>query len=169
MISFFSQRYLPTDRTGDVIYRITDVVAFVLCLRTIFILRKKPKSITSANEFNLKIVLLMAIPALILALFVHPSLNNLYIFDVSYFLLLWLRHWQVAWTFALYLESVAMLPQLYLFTKNGKEIESYVSHYVSSQGFSRLSAMVFWIFSFHELNDEASQGFGLVSSSFINL
>lgn len=40
----------------------------------------------------------------VLACLFHPSLNNNTIGDV-------------AWTFALYTESVAMMPQLYLFTK----------------------------------------------------
>lgn len=40
----------------------------------------------------------------ILASFFHPSLNNNSLGDI-------------AWTFSLYTESVAMMPQLYLFMK----------------------------------------------------
>mmetsp|Transcript_11268 Transcript_11268/g.12870 ORF Transcript_11268/g.12870 Transcript_11268/m.12870 type:complete len:291 (-) Transcript_11268:130-1002(-) len=141
--------YLPYDASGDFIYRISDIVAFGLCVRTIWALRRKYANLNHANSPNPQIILALTVPTLLMAMFIHPSLNNIYLFDV-------------AWTFALYLEAVAMLPQLYLFTKNGAEIESYVSHYVASQGFSRLSAIIFWIFSFHELNEDHSSGFGIL-------
>lgn len=44
---------------------------------------------------------------LILAYFIHPGLNSHSICDIS-------------WVFALYMESLAILPQIHLFTKRGK-------------------------------------------------
>ena len=47
-------------------------------------------------------------PCLLLAILIHPTLNSDFVSDVS-------------WTFSMYLESLAVLPQLYLFQK-GKQV-----------------------------------------------
>ncbi len=55
----------------------------------------------------------------------HPNLNNNFPADVS-------------WTFSLYMEAVAVLPQLVMFQRKGGEIESFTSHWVFSIGAARL-------------------------------
>ncbi len=55
----------------------------------------------------------------------HPNLNNYFLADV-------------AWTFSLYIEAVAVLPQLHMFQKKGGEIEPFTSHWVFSIGAARL-------------------------------
>jgi len=54
-----------------------------------------------------------------------------------------------------------MFPQLYMFTKKNSDIETFTSHFVASQGFSRIFALVFWLFSFSELNEYPGGGFSL--------
>ncbi len=44
----------------------------------------------------------------------------------------------VAWTFSLYIEAVAVLPQLHMFQKKGGEIEAFTSHWVFAIGAARL-------------------------------
>jgi len=85
--------------------------------------------------------LTLAVPviaAAVLAALVHPDLNNFYPADVS-------------WTFALYLETFSMLPQLFMMTKIGGEVEALTSHYVASVAASKFFTFVFWLFSFKEL------------------
>lgn len=139
--------YLPYDSTGDFFYRATEIVAFLCCGSLIYFIHNKFKSTFNQEIDNVKWFYLVPV-AFVLAMMFHPSLNNNFICDV-------------AWTFALYLEAVAMFPQIYLFAKKGGEIESYTSHFVASQAFSRISAFIFWIFSYHELNDP--QGSSLVN------
>ena len=55
----------------------------------------------------------------------HPNLNNFFLADV-------------AWTFSLYIEAVAVLPQLHMFQRKGGEIEAFTSHWVFSIGAARL-------------------------------
>ena len=89
---------------------------------------------TDAVPSQFGIVWLVA-PSAVLACIVHPNLNQVWWSDV-------------AWTFALYTEAVAVIPQLYMFTKGDgssgtkKKVESFVSHYVFSLGFSRLLNLV---------------------------
>jgi hypothetical protein len=54
----------------------------------------------------------------------------------------------------MYLEGVAIFPQIHLFQKKGGQIESYTSHYVSLQGLNRLLTLVFWYYTYEELNEE---------------
>jgi hypothetical protein len=123
--------YLPFDRSGDWFYQTVEVSALVLTLALIgatWALKLK----SSGDKFDAKLmerlrapaefgVLLLAVPALILAALLHPSLNNNWFTDV-------------AWTFALYLEAVAIWPQLYIFAKEDpmKEIEPLELNFVFS-------------------------------------
>lgn len=110
--------YLPYDSTGDFIYRVSEIATFVCCIILLycgFVAYKR----TYNAELDTFRWYFFAIPALVFAMFIHPSLNLHYYADV-------------AWTFALYLESTAMLPQLDVFRKKGGEIETYTSHYVAS-------------------------------------
>ncbi len=68
-------------------------------------------------------------PALLLALLLHPNLNGNFLTDVS-------------WTFALYVEAVAIFPQLIMFQRKGGEVDSFVSHFVFSIGCARLMHFV---------------------------
>merc|ERR550514_1029678 len=84
----------------------------------------------------------IAAPALLLALLVHPSLNNAWWSDV-------------AWTFALYMDVLAVMPQLFMFHKTGGAVAQNTAHYVFSLGFGRVLQLLFWAFSYHELSEHS--------------
>ena len=93
-------------------------------------------------------ILWVVVPAFCLALIFHPSLNSNFVTDLS-------------WTFALALESTAVLPQIIMFIKSlkaaqkkGDAVQPWVSHVLSSLGLARLIHLVFWISSYTELNDK---------------
>lgn len=50
-------------------------------------------------------------------------------------------------------QGVAVLPQLVLFQRKGGEIEPFTSHFVVGLGVGRLLSLLFWVSSYHELND----------------
>eukprot|EP01016_Furgasonia_blochmanni_P029946 TRINITY_DN3130_c0_g1_i3.p2 TRINITY_DN3130_c0_g1~~TRINITY_DN3130_c0_g1_i3.p2 ORF type:complete len:171 (+),score=52.12 TRINITY_DN3130_c0_g1_i3:223-735(+) len=109
---------------------------------TLFYIRVKYRS-TYNWDLDVINAFFLVVPAIILAVLFHPSLNNYAPADI-------------AWTFGLYLEAVAMFPQLYLFMKTRGEIESVTSHFVASQGISRILNFIFWVFSYEELNDASA-------------
>lgn len=83
----------------------------------------------------------LGVPCLVLAMLLHPSLNSSFILDTC-------------WTCALYLEAVAILPQLRMFHElRDKEVEMYTSTWVFSHALAALFSFVFWLASYHELND----------------
>merc|ERR1719410_579667 len=77
-------------------------------------------------------------PAAAIALVMHPHLNNFLITDI-------------AWAFALYLESVTVLPQLFMFMKEGRA-QAHTSHFLAAQALSRIFSFIFWSSTFSELS-----------------
>ena len=81
-------------------------------------------------------------PAFGLSLIFHPSLNSNFFTDV-------------AWTFALALESTAILPQVFMFVRFMKAekqtLEPWTSHIVAGLGLARLFHLLFWLSSYTEL------------------
>lgn len=54
---------------------------------------------------------------------------------------------QILWTFSIYLESVAILPQLFMVSKTG-EAESITSHYLFALGMYRALYLFNWIYRY---------------------
>merc|ERR1712137_1361411 len=88
---------------------------------------------------TLKHIWLIA-PSLVIAVVFHPNLNNFMPSDIS-------------WAFALYLESVTVLPQLFVFMKQGTA-EPFTSHFLAAQAMSKLASFIFWASSFTELSNQ---------------
>lgn len=55
---------------------------------------------------------------------------------------------EVLWTFSIYLESVAILPQLFMISKTG-EAESITSHYLFALGSYRALYLLNWIYRYY--------------------
>merc|ERR1712145_28107 len=55
---------------------------------------------------------------------------------------------EVLWTFSIYLESVAILPQLFMVSKTG-EAESITSHYLFALGSYRGLYILNWIYRYY--------------------
>jgi hypothetical protein len=145
--TLFYNGYLPSDKAGDWFYQLTEVIAFFCTLVLIYSIKKTFNDTANLYDDTIDFKYLV-VPALLLALLVHTSLNKSFTTDVL-------------WTFAMYLEAVAVYPQIYLFQKKGGQIETYTSHYVSLQGLSRLFSLLFWWDTYPELNDANDHSFSL--------
>lgn len=55
---------------------------------------------------------------------------------------------QILWTFSIYLESVAIMPQLYMISKTG-EAETITSHYLFALGLYRGLYIVNWVWRYY--------------------
>ena len=151
----FYEGYLPYDKSGDWFYQFVEVSALVLCLGLLACIQLKVlKHAEKLDTFDKALtdrlglpseagIALLVVPALLLAAVLHPSLNNNWLTDV-------------AWTFALYLEAVAIYPQIYVFSRTKEEIEPLELNYVFFLAVARLLHFVFWVSSYQELNDKTS-------------
>ncbi|KAF4687001.1 hypothetical protein FOZ60_004620 [Perkinsus olseni] len=130
--------YLPYDRSGDWLYQLTEAISLCLAGTVVYFCRVRYRATYEAGADTFKHVYLMII-ALVLAVIFHPSLNAFMPADI-------------AWTYALYLESVTVLPQLFMFQKQGK-VQAFTSHFLAGQALSRVCSFIFWWSSYKELND----------------
>jgi len=160
--------YLPYDRSGDWFYHVVETFSLVSTGVAIYLLRFKFRSTYDEDKDsfgNLHIpsqfgVVYLILPCLVLSAIFHPNLNKDFISDS-------------AWTMSMYLESVAILPQLYMFQKQSNlPIEVLVSHCVFALGFARVIEMAFWLWSFHELADHTGSrlvGYIVLLAQFIHV
>jgi len=138
--------YLPYDKSGDWLYHIIEVLSLVFTIAALYgcsvLFRDSYQAdLDKFGEFNVPPgygSVYLVVPILLLAILVHPNLNNDWLSDV-------------AWVFAAYLETVALIPQLYLFQKISGVVELLTAHYVAALGLGRLTELFFWLYSYKEL------------------
>jgi len=118
--------YLPYDRSGDWLYQTVEAISLGLVGLIVFMCRKRFAASYERDSDIFKHYYLM-IGCLVLALIFHPNLNAFMPADVC-------------WTFALYLESVAVLPQLFMFQRD-KRVEAFTTHFLAGQAISRVSKL----------------------------
>lgn len=130
--------YLPFDKSGDWFYQLCEAIGFGLSGVIVYFCRVRYASTYNADpdKFN---HLYLGLGALGISFIFHPNLNNFLPSDI-------------AWAFALYLESVAVLCQLVMFVQEG-QAAVHTSHFLAAQALAKLMSFVFWASSFSELSN----------------
>mmetsp|Transcript_19477 Transcript_19477/g.48063 ORF Transcript_19477/g.48063 Transcript_19477/m.48063 type:complete len:371 (+) Transcript_19477:127-1239(+) len=160
--------YLPYDKSGDWLYHFIEGMSLLFTVGALYACMVPFKQTYQADldrfgEFNVPPGyggVYLAAPILLLAIFVHPNLNADFISDT-------------AWTYAMYLESAALIPQLFMFQKQASGVvELLTAHFVAALGFGRVMEFFFWIYSYHELaNSSGSKlpGYLALFAQFVQL
>ncbi|CAD8186567.1 unnamed protein product [Paramecium pentaurelia] len=128
--------YLPSDATGDYVYRLFEILSLIFCILTAFSIKNNKQELFQWYYFTPIM--------LVTAYYVHPGLNSHSFCDIS-------------WVFALYMESFAILPQIHLFTKREGIIEYHTSNFVITQAINKVICVIFWFYSYEELNRSADE------------
>ncbi|KAM7536851.1 hypothetical protein Aperf_G00000088747 [Anoplocephala perfoliata] len=127
----FSFRYLDLFTSFVSVYNtIAKIVFIVSSYATVYLIYFKFKATYDSNHDTFRLEFLV-IPSAILALIFNHRF--------SFF--------EVLWTFSIYLESVAILPQLFLISKTG-EAETITSHYLFALGSYRALYLLNWIYRY---------------------
>eukprot|EP00752_Nemacystus_decipiens_P002556 g2397.t1 len=160
--------YLPYDRSGDFVYHAAEICSLIMAAGCVVLMSTKLKSTyqKEVDSFGALHVptewgtLYIFVPCLLLAVVIHPTLNKHFLSDT-------------AWTFSMYLESMAIVPQLFMFQKQAKGIvEVLVTHSTFALGLARILDMVFWMFSYKELTSHAgsnSVGLFVLFAQFVHI
>lgn len=101
---------------------------------TIYLMFMKFKATYDHNHDTFRIEFLV-LPCIVLALAVNHEFSPL----------------EILWTFSIYLESVAILPQLFMVSKTG-EAESITSHYLFALGSYRALYLLNWVYRYYAEN-----------------
>ncbi|KAL6446977.1 hypothetical protein ACFW04_001390 [Cataglyphis niger] len=128
----YTTRYLDLFTTFISAYNTFMKIIFIVAsLTTVFLMYVKFKATYDHNHDTFRIEFLV-LPALVLALLINHELSFV----------------EVLWTFSIYLESVAILPQLFLVSKTG-EAESITSHYLFALGSYRGLYLFNWVYRYY--------------------
>jgi ER lumen protein retaining receptor len=128
----FVTRYLDILTNFVSLYNTSMKIFFISsAAATVYLMYVKFKATYDGNHDSFRIEFLLA-PVAILAL----VLNNE--FSVM----------EILWTFSIYLESLAILPQLFMVSKTG-EAETITSHYLFALGSYRALYILNWIYRYH--------------------
>jgi len=98
---------------------------------TVYLMLVKFKATYNSNHDTFRIEFLL-VPAVLAALVINHSFDPM----------------EILWTFSIYLESVAILPQLFMITKTG-EAESITSHYLFALGAYRALYIFNWAYRYY--------------------
>ena len=136
--TLFYPGYLPSDSSGSWLYQLSDITSLIICCLLVYLIYFKYRE-TSDLLLDGKIPFyFLVIPCYLLSLIFRSSLNSNAFCDIN-------------WAFSMYLEAVAIFPQILLFSLKKCQIESFTSHYVALCGLSRLFSLIFWWDTYEEL------------------
>jgi len=128
----FVSRYLDLVTNFVSVYNTTMKVFFIASAAgTVYLMFMKFKATYDGNHDTFRVEFLLG-PIAILALVLNHEFTIM----------------EILWTFSIYLESVAILPQLFMVSKTG-EAETITSHYLFALGSYRALYIFNWIYRYH--------------------
>jgi uncharacterized protein with PQ loop repeat len=131
--------YLPVDSSGDGFYQAADFVglAIALVIRRCMVRTHRTTYDERADTLNLRKALPLCV---FMAVFIHGDLNDSFIFDTLYYV-------------SVNVETLAMMPQLWMFTQECGEIDGMTSHFVVMQTLGRICSVIFWWYGMGEIGE----------------
>jgi len=131
----FTCRYLDLFTHFVSLYNsIMKIIYLVSTYFTLYLIYRKFKATYDRNHDTFRIQFLI-LPSAVLALLWNHEYSVL----------------EVLWTFSIYLESVAVLPQLFMVSKTG-EAETITSHYLFALGIYRFLYILNWVYRYYTEN-----------------
>jgi len=129
--------YIPLDKTGDWLFQLSDIACLGLVLQLLHRIANKDAETYRPEEDSLPVMWVLP-AALVMSAFTYGDLDNSPIHDY-------------AWMVATYLDTCAMLPQLFLLSRIGGTVEALTSHFVAAIFFSRAFTFSFWFCGYPEV------------------
>jgi len=145
----FYEGYLPYDSSGDWFYQVVEIISLGLVVFTgaFIYLLYRPTYQEEYDYFGNYLVptkfgaVWIIGVCFLFALVFHPTLNSNFITDTC-------------WCWALFIECVAIVPQLFLLHRSKSEVEQLTGHFVALLFFARLMQLIFWLSSYDELREK---------------
>ncbi|KAM7134525.1 ER lumen protein-retaining receptor 1 isoform 1-T1 [Macrochelys suwanniensis] len=129
----FTTRYLDLVTNFISFYNTSMKVVYIACsYATVWLIYSKFKATYDGNHDTFRVEFLV-VPTAVLAFLVNHDFTPL----------------EILWTFSIYLESVAILPQLFMVSKTG-EAETITSHYLFALGIYRTLYLFNWIWRYQQ-------------------
>ena len=131
-LAVFVSRYLDLLTNFVSLYNTVMKIFFIASAAgTVYLMFVKFKATYDGNHDTFRVEFLLG-PVALLALVLNHEFSVM----------------EVLWTFSIYLESVAILPQLFMVSKTG-EAETITSHYLFALGSYRALYIFNWVYRYH--------------------
>jgi len=128
----FVTRYLDLITSFISLYNTVMKIFFIgSAAGTVYLMYMKFKATYDGNHDTFRVEFLLG-PCVLLALVFNHEFSVM----------------EILWTFSIYLESVAILPQLFMVSKTG-EAETITSHYLFALGSYRALYIFNWVYRYH--------------------
>jgi len=144
--TLIKEGYLPVDRSGDHVYQAADIGSLCLVCRLLWCVNKTYKS-TYEKEHDTMPVWNAVPPVVLLAMCLHGNMNKSFFYDTT-------------WTIGMHLDTIAMLPQYWLFVQKGGEVDAALGHFVACIVASRALSFAFWFYGYQSLKPRKRDGGG---------
>lgn len=128
--TLFKKGYIPSDKSGRGAYQALDFLSVLVVLHLLFCTHYSHKSTYQRESDTMKILPLL-LPCGVLPLLVRLPLSRSAFFDGL-------------WMASAYVDTLAMLPQLWMITKIGGKVEGMTSHFVAAMTARSALGMTFW-------------------------
>lgn len=140
--------YIPQDRTGNYVYQFCDICSLLLVLQLLFCVHRTYAH-TYEDEKDTFSLRSLVLPCFVLAYFVHGRHNNSFFFDTC-------------WAFSTNLEAICMVPQLWMMTRQGGEVDRLMGHFVAAIVLSGFFTFYFWFYNYQTLEKKGPTKAGKV-------
>jgi len=131
--------YLPVDSSGDGLYQAADCIGLAISCGTWKCLTDTHRKTYDADADSLDLKKFLPI-CVFVATLIHGDLNDCFIFDTLYYI-------------SVNVETLAMVPQLWMFTKGDGQVDGMTSHFVVMQTLGRACSLVFWYYGMVEIGE----------------
>jgi len=136
--TLFDVGYLPTDKTGDHVYQVVDVLSLGIVLWLLYRVLSAQRHTYEAEDDAFP-VLPMAFGALVLAGLLRGDMNYKMICDIS-------------WMCGLFISAISVLPQLWVMMRRSGGTAALTSHFVAVMGVSRVLSGSYMWYAYKEID-----------------
>ena len=160
--NIFSSYDIQIDIVNSIFLYLSQFISLLICFYLLYLIYLVYPE-TSDKMLDNKIPFYyLLIPSLILAILFKPYIFRNWFFDLMFI-------------YSIILESVAIYPQIILFSIKKGEIETYTSNFIAFQGLSTIFVSIFWYKNYFSLNDNDSlllggySGYVVIGSEILQL
>jgi len=137
--------YLPSDKSGDGILQLVDACSLAATLNLLYMIHKRYVH-TYQDEHDTLGVGLILVACAVSACVIKPDLNHVWAFDTM-------------WTFSVNVEIFQMLPQLFMLSTIGGQVDKMTAHYVANLFASCACRLTFWLWAIPGCKELSAKSF----------
>lgn len=123
--------YNPTDMSGKCVYQLLDAASLLVVLQLLYCVHKTHTWTYQKDHDSMKLLPLLP-PCVVLAYFVNVGASRNPFFDGL-------------WAASAYVDTLAMLPQLWMLTMIGGRVEGMTSNFVAAMTVRSAMGLAFWL------------------------